>query len=197
MRVRRGSPPRACAAWVTLILEQAAHIGAAWHGHYEWLHLQTNKGLSALPFLPFSRQDLRYPSRLEVIRYLESYAQYFQLTPRLNQKVTVARRAGETWEVDTGEGRYRAAALVIASGYNREPRVPSWPEQSAYHGTVLHSSQYRSGAPFRRRDVHIARRVRNYNSDTSSACVSVVLKYFFQLCPLRATGLRSMRLRFA
>jgi cation diffusion facilitator CzcD-associated flavoprotein CzcO len=136
-----------------LIIEQAAQLGAAWRGHYERLHLHTNKGLSALPFLPFPRRCPRYPSRQEVIAYLERYARAFQLAPRLNEKVIAARRAARGWEVETSAGHYRAASLVIASGYNREPRIPAWPDESLYRGTVLHSSRYRSGAPFRDRDV--------------------------------------------
>src|SRR5579862_1554448 len=136
-----------------LVLEQAPRVGAAWHGHYERLHLHTNKGLSALPFLPFPRDYPRYPSRLQVISYLQAYAERLRLAPRLNQKVQVARRAGEAWEVSTADARYHARALVIASGYNRAPRVPAWPGQGAYRGTVLHSARYRSGAAFRDQDV--------------------------------------------
>ncbi|HEX4389266.1 MAG TPA: NAD(P)/FAD-dependent oxidoreductase [Steroidobacteraceae bacterium] len=136
-----------------LILEQAGHFGAAWHGHYDRLRLHTNRGLSALPFLAFSRDCPRYPSRLEVISYLQEYARRFQLTPRFNQQVISVRRASEVWQVDTHDERYEAAALVIASGFNRKPRVPTWPGQEAYRGRLLHSSQYRNGTSFRGRSV--------------------------------------------
>jgi cation diffusion facilitator CzcD-associated flavoprotein CzcO len=136
-----------------VILEQAPHIGSAWHAHYERLHLHTNKGLSALPFLPFPRSYPRYPSRLQVISYLESYAQRFRLALRFEERVAEVRRVGEYWEVVTADARYRTPALVIASGYNRQPQLPSWPGESAFRGRTLHGSRYRNGAAFRNQDV--------------------------------------------
>lgn len=136
-----------------LIVEQAGHLGAAWHGHYDRLHLHTNKGLSALPFLPFPRDYPRYPSRVQVISYLHEYARRFQLTPRFSQEVISVRRAGEVWQVETRDEGYQAAALIIASGYNRKPRLPSWPGEGTYRGRLLHASQYRNGTPFRGRSV--------------------------------------------
>ena len=43
--------------------------------------------------------------------------------------------------------------MVLASGYNREPVLPSWPGQEAFPGTVLHASRYTSPAPFRGKNV--------------------------------------------
>ncbi|HTJ21868.1 MAG TPA: NAD(P)-binding domain-containing protein, partial [Gemmatimonadaceae bacterium] len=45
------------------ILERDRAVGASWRGHYDRLHLHTNKGTSALPFIPFPRDYPRYPSR--------------------------------------------------------------------------------------------------------------------------------------
>lgn len=51
----------------SVILEQADTVGPAWHSHYKRLHLHTAKAYSALPFVPFSDDYPRYPSRLQVI----------------------------------------------------------------------------------------------------------------------------------
>jgi hypothetical protein len=52
--------------------------------------------------------------------------------------------------VRTGDGAaYDARSLVVATGYNRVPQVPSWPGQETFGGEVMHSSAYRSGAQFR------------------------------------------------
>jgi len=42
---------------------------------------------------------------------------------------------------------------VIATGYNREPYLPNWPGQTSFPGTLLHSSQYRNGEPFKNQKV--------------------------------------------
>jgi indole-3-pyruvate monooxygenase len=132
-----------------LILEQADKVGVAWHGHYERLHLHTDKKRSALPFAPFPQEYPRYPSRLQLISYLEAYDRQFHLEPRFDQRVVSARRVDDLWEVQTQDTRYQASNLVIATGYTREPIVPVWPGQDAFQGNVLHSSEYRDGEPFR------------------------------------------------
>ena len=137
----------------TLILEQSNKVGAAWHRHYDRLHLHTDKAHSGLPFVPFPKAYPRYPSRLQVIEYLETYARHFQLEPRFGQQVVVARHANGVWEVQTQDARYQALNLVIATGYNREPYLPSWPGQTSFQGALLHSSQYRTGEPFKHQKV--------------------------------------------
>jgi indole-3-pyruvate monooxygenase len=136
-----------------LILEQDDKVGATWHRHYDRLHLHTDKGHSALPFVPFPREYPRYPSRLQVIGYLESYARQFHLEPRFGQQVVSARHANGSWEVQTQDALYQASNLVVASGYNREPCLPTWPGQATFRGTLLHASRYRSGEPFRNKAV--------------------------------------------
>ena len=133
----------------SLILEQTDKVGAAWRRHYDRLHLHTAKAYSALPFVPFPKNYPRYPSRLQMISYLEDYARQFQLEPRFDQEVIAARYANNLWDVRTQDARYQASNLVIATGYNREPHLPSWPGQTSFRGALLHSSQYRNGEPFK------------------------------------------------
>jgi indole-3-pyruvate monooxygenase len=136
-----------------LILEQADQVGAAWRRHYDRLHLHTAKAFSALPFMPFPKAYPRYPSRLQVVAYLEAYARQFQLEIRFGQRVVAARHTGAHWEIQTQDTLYQASNLVIAAGYNREPYVPEWPGQAAFRGTLVHSSQYHNGEPFKGRKV--------------------------------------------
>ena len=132
-----------------LILEQADQVAVAWHRHYERLHLHTDKKHSALPFFPFPKEYPRYPSRVQMIDYLEAYARRFQLAPRLGQRVVSARRIHDAWRVETQDSHYQAENLVVATGYSREPLVATWPGQEAFKGRVLHSSEYRDGEAFR------------------------------------------------
>jgi indole-3-pyruvate monooxygenase len=132
-----------------LILEQSDRVAPAWHRHYDRLHLHTDKGHSALPFLPLPREYPRYPSRLQVIDYLEAYTRHFQLEPRFSQQVTAARREKDHWQVQTQDHVYHGDNLVVAAGYNREPYIPSWPGITTYRGGIMHSSQYKNGAPFK------------------------------------------------
>lgn len=136
-----------------LLLEQADTVGVAWRRHYERLHLHTDKKHSELPFAPFPKEYPRYPSRLQLINYLEAYARQFQLEPRLGQRVVSARQSDGLWEVQTQDTHYQASNLVIATGYNREPFLPTWLGQDSFQGSILHSSEYRNGEPFQGQDV--------------------------------------------
>jgi len=128
-------------------------MGAAWHRHYDQLHLHTAKAFSGLPFVPFPRDYPRYPSRLEVIDYLEGCARQFQLEPKLGQQVTAARSADGGWEIQTQDTLYQTLNLVITTGYNREPYLPNWLGQASFRGTLMHSSQYRKGQALKDRAV--------------------------------------------
>lgn len=136
-----------------ILLEQGSKVGAAWYGHYDRLHLHSDKAHSALPFVAYPEDYPRYPSRLQVISYLQAYARQFQLEPRLDQRVVAARHANRFWEIQTQDARYKTPNLIVASGYNRTPCIPTWPGQASFRGAVLHSSQFQNGAPFEGQEV--------------------------------------------
>ena len=136
-----------------VLLEREEQLAASWRRHYERLHLHTDRAHSSLPHLPLPRNYPRYPSRQQVIDYLEGYAHTFDLTPRFGEEVTAVRQIANGWEVETSRARYRGRAVVLATGYNSEPVRPQWPGVESYRGVLVHSSEYRSGAPFRGQDV--------------------------------------------
>jgi len=132
-----------------IILEQNKMVGSAWHRHYDRLHLHTDKKNSELPFVSYPKDYPRYPSRAQVVDYLDSYAQKLKLNIKFNQQVVSASCQNGEWEVETQDALYRASNLVIATGYNREPSLPKWSGQHLFQGRILHSSQYKNGEPFR------------------------------------------------
>jgi indole-3-pyruvate monooxygenase len=136
-----------------IILEKSDRVGSAWHRHYDRLHLHTDKKNSELPFLPYPKNYPRYPSRSQLIEYLESYAQKFQLDIRFHQEVVSARYENDQWEVQTQGSLYYGNNLVIAAGCNHEPFLPTWPGQDLFKGTVMHSSHYKNGELFRGKKV--------------------------------------------
>jgi len=129
------------------LIERADTVGSAWRNHYDRLHLHTDKAHSELPFQPFQRGTEKYPSREEVVAYLESYAA--ALAPHLGEMVTAARRIDDHWDITTSRTAYRATNLVIATGYTQVPELPTIPGRDSFHGEILHSSAYRNGATYR------------------------------------------------
>lgn len=131
------------------LLDKADSVGSAWRSHYDRLRLHTPRWRSHLPELDMPRSYPRYPSRQQVVEYLDGYARYFNIQPRLNEKVTRARREGQRWHVSTDKGEYTGRALVVASGYNEIPVSPEWPGKNKFSGTIMHSSAYRNGSAFK------------------------------------------------
>jgi cation diffusion facilitator CzcD-associated flavoprotein CzcO len=135
------------------MLEQADRVGSMWHGLYESFRLDTDRGTSALPYMPFPAGTPRYPSRQQVVDYLAAYARRFALEPRFGERVRAAYGDGGRWVVETDGARCDAANLVVATGHNRLPRRERWPGQEAFEGPILHSSEFRRGASYRGRRV--------------------------------------------
>lgn len=131
------------------LLEQSAALGDSWRRHYDRLHLHTDKANSGLPYLPMPRDYPRYPSRDQVVAYLEAYAQHFAIEPRFNQCVTHAVREVDEWRVTTEQDEFHAPSLVVAAGYNAIPYEPTWPGQDEYTGHILHSSRYANGTAYK------------------------------------------------
>ena len=136
-----------------VLLEQADAVGSSWRNHYERLHLHTVKEHSGLPFLPFPDDVPRYPSRADVVAYLDTYARTLDLRPRFGERVVRATPSGAGFHVETERARFDARNLVVATSYNGEPHIPEWPDQGTFAGRILHSREYKNGAPFRDKDV--------------------------------------------
>ena len=73
--------------WRFVILESADSIGAAWRTRWDSLVLFTPRRYSALPGLVFPGDPDGYPTRDEVIAYLEQYAATFELPVQVNSRV--------------------------------------------------------------------------------------------------------------
>jgi indole-3-pyruvate monooxygenase len=136
-----------------IIVDRATEVGSSWRRHYDRLHLHTDRGHSALPYLAFSAGTARYPSREQVIAYLEQYAQHFQLAPHLSEEVRTVRPGNCGWIATTTASVYHSRQVVVATGYNAVPYVPRWPGQERFGGRIMHSSEYRNGEPFRGQSV--------------------------------------------
>ncbi|CAL9468501.1 monooxygenase [Streptomyces sp. DH-12] len=139
-----------------VVLERSERVGDSWRRHYDRLHLHTTRRRSALPGLPMPRRFGRWPSRDDVVRYLEKYAEHHRLEIVTGVEVSRVERTpdGTGWLLRATGGReLTGAAVVVATGFNHTPRVPGWPGRDTYGGEFLHASQYRNAEPFAGRDV--------------------------------------------
>ena len=142
---RRGVP--------VVVLERADAIAASWRGRYDRLRLNTSRWFSKLPGGSYAPGTGVFPTRDEVITYLEDYARDNDLDVRLSTSVERIDRDGEGWVVRTSGGDVGAAQVIVAAGYEHTPFVPEWPGRERFRGALVHAAEYRNPEPYRGGDV--------------------------------------------
>ena len=108
-----------------LILEAAGSVGAAWRTRWDSLVLFTPRRYSALPGLDFTGDPEGYPTRDEVIAYLERYAAAFDLPVELSSEVRSLSSDDGGFLVELADRRIEAEQVVVATGPFQVPNVPS------------------------------------------------------------------------
>ena len=131
------------------VLEATDVVGTAWRHHYERLHLHTPKSASSLPGLAMPSSWPRYPSRDQVVDYLEHYRVHHGIEPHYGQDVSRLERVDGSWVATTASRTWTASNVVVATGATRRPVRPTWPGIADYAGEVLHSSEYVNGERWR------------------------------------------------
>jgi len=136
-----------------VVIEQAGAVGSSWRGRYDGLRLNTVRGLSGLAREPIPRSAGTWPSREAFTSYLEDLAKRKRLDVRFGVAVERIDRHDERWTLLTSSGSLNARFVVVATGYDRVPRVPDWPGRDTFTGELLHGSAFRSPDVYRGRDV--------------------------------------------
>jgi putative flavoprotein involved in K+ transport len=125
-----------------VILEAADSIGAAWRSRWESLLLFTPRRYDGLPGLPFPGEPDGYPTRDEVIAYLERYAARFDLPVELGSRVRSLSHADGRFVVGLGERQLMADQVVVATGPFQVPNVPALADGLAPEVFQTHSTGY-------------------------------------------------------
>src|SRR5207342_3599530 len=105
-----------------MIIEKQDQVADPWRHHYERLHLHTDKRFSNLPYKKFPDSVPRYPSKKEVISYLEDYQKEFTIRPLFNTEAVEIRREDESWITETSKGVFKSTYLIMANGAFTTPR---------------------------------------------------------------------------
>ncbi|MEV3818737.1 NAD(P)/FAD-dependent oxidoreductase [Aeromonas salmonicida] len=139
-----------------VILDAQARPGGNWRNYYDSLELFSPAAYSSLPGMPFPGAPGHYPGRDEVVRYLEQYADLFQLPVRQGVQVTQVARADAGFQITAANGQgLLASAVIVASGAFSRPYLPDIPGLESFRGAQLHSADYRHAAPFRGQSVAV------------------------------------------
>jgi len=132
-----------------LILEASNQVGGSWPSYYDSLKLFSPASVSSLPGMKFPGNMNRYPTRDEVIRYLQEYKNKFQLPVLVNQKVDLIEKNKIGFTVRTVSGdTFQAHTIINATGSFNNPFIPNIQGREIFQGKTLHSSEYRNTQPF-------------------------------------------------
>lgn len=139
-----------------LVVDRADRVASSWHRRYEGLRLNTWRRNSQLPDRPFPKGTPTFPTREQVIGYVERNAREEGIEIRLRTAAERIERDDGAWIVRTTTGELRAPEVVVATGYENRPVIPDWSGRDDWNGQILHSSEYRSPEAFRGRKVLVA-----------------------------------------
>jgi cation diffusion facilitator CzcD-associated flavoprotein CzcO len=163
------------------VLERGDDVGGIWNIEatdspmYESAHFISSKTQSAFDGFPMPASYPDYPSWRQIHEYLRAFADACGLRPRMEFGVTVEHVApfgddDASWRVVLAGGaarRYRG--IVLATGHNWDPILPSYP--GTFTGEAYHSMRYRSPEAFRGKRVLV---VGGGNSGCDIACDAAV-----------------------
>ena len=126
-----------------VIFERGDSIAPAWRERWDSLTLFTPRRYSALPGLPFSGDPDGYPTRDEVISYLDRYAETFELPIELNSEVRDVSREPDRFVIEVDGRTVTADQVVIATGPFQTPFVPKLAGKLEPKVWQTHSTGYR------------------------------------------------------
>ena len=132
-----------------IIIEKNAAVVTPWRNHYERLHLHTNKNLSHLPYKKFPSRIPLYPSRLQVVEYMDDYQEAFDINPVFNAEAKSIYKEGDYWITETPGGNFRSKNIIMATGAYGLPRQIDFRGMESFPGKIIHSSRFKNALEFR------------------------------------------------
>ncbi|WP_370327969.1 flavin-containing monooxygenase [Euzebya sp.] len=161
-----------------VVLERNPDVGGIWDidapgsPMYESAHFISSRTQSGFPGFPMPEDYPDYPDHREILTYIRSFADAFDLRRHIRFSAAVHHAAPAPeggWTITTGEGEEAFDALVCANGVTWEPNVPELPGH--FDGEIRHSVTYRDPVEFEGRRVVI---VGGGNSGVDIACDAAV-----------------------
>lgn len=107
-----------------VLLEAGERVGDSWRRRWDSLRLFTPARYDGLPGRPFPGDPWALPTKDELADYLEAYAA--DLPVRTGVPVRRVTRSGPDYLVETDDGTWRAQNVIVATGFDRVPRIPEY-----------------------------------------------------------------------
>jgi cation diffusion facilitator CzcD-associated flavoprotein CzcO len=138
----------------TLIVDRQTRVGDNWRSRYRTLVTHDPVTYAHMSYLPFPSNWPLYTPKDKLGDWFEAYASLMELNIWLSTSVTAANYSSstKTWTVDItkADGSKRClhpSQLILATGHSGEPRIPSFPGQDTFNGTIYHGSAHKDATP--------------------------------------------------
>ena len=133
-----------------VILDANERIGGSWRTRtWDSLRLFTPARYDGLPGWPFPAPGWSFPTARETADYLEAYAERFDLPVRTGDEGRSPDKDDDRYVVESGERRFEADNVVVATGFYGNPSVPEFASELDPGIVQMHSSEYRGPSQLR------------------------------------------------
>lgn len=124
------------------VLEASNQVADPWRARHPQLRLNIHRQFAQLPGSPMTRKDGAYVRRDTVVEYLEQYACVLDAEIRFGTRVLGVKRRDGRWQIQTNTGELSCAHLIVATGRERVPTIPTWPGMERYRRRVIHTADF-------------------------------------------------------
>lgn len=83
-----------------------------------------------------------FPSRDDMVRYLEDYEQFLDVPIYRNVHVNRIDPARHGWRLTASDGVWQARIVIIATGHERVPSIPAWLGRAQFTGDLIHAANF-------------------------------------------------------
>ncbi|RLL95775.1 hypothetical protein CFD26_105750 [Aspergillus turcosus] len=139
-----------------LVVDRNERIGDNWRKRYRTLVTHDPVEFTHMAYLPFPRNWPLFTPKDKLADWFEAYARIMELNVWLKTSVksAVYDDTKAQWTVtvargDTGSERVlHPRHIVWCTGHSGEPKIPTFPGQAQFKGTVYHGSQHRDASDY-------------------------------------------------
>jgi hypothetical protein len=144
----------------TLVVDREKRIGDNWRNRYHTLVLHNQVHVNHLPYMHFPPNWPTYIPKDKIANWFEAYVESMELNywtaaefEGANYDEKAGRWSAVLRRADGAKREMSPRHIVMATGVSGIPSLPDIPTLRNFTGTVLHSSQYRSSATWRCKNV--------------------------------------------
>ncbi|GME27838.1 Flavin-containing monooxygenase-like protein [Neofusicoccum parvum] len=132
-----------------LLIDRNKRVGDNWRSRYRTLVTHDPVQYSHMAYMPFPTTWPLFTPKDKLGDWFEAYATLLEINTWLSSTITSSSYsdATHTWTIDVARGSGETRTIhprhiVWCTGHSGEPKIPAFPGQSSFAGTVYHGSQH-------------------------------------------------------